>query len=321
MPATEKREVLYHYTSQMGLKGILESRELWASDIRYLNDASEFTHALDLAKAALQQRSESGIPDQERALAIKLLDRTEREKELTSSSEFAASLTADGDLLSQWLSYCSGGGGYAIGFDREKLEANLEQQFFMIVPCEYDRDAQMSRIDRIIDLSMKSYREWIVKTDMIADADEPNLLVKMLAKLGEVSIKGISGVTFWSDLAHLAPIFKHPSFRAEGEWRLLPASMERILKMGLEHMMEEKDFHYEPKPVVPRFREGRHSMVPYVPVSLIADGEERPPVVEIVIGPTRFPDLAKSALQQYIKTLGYDEDVSLKMTNATYRDM
>lgn len=321
MPATERPDVLYHYTSQMGLKGILESGELWASDIRYLNDASEFTHALDLATEALQQRAKSDIPERERVFIIRLLDRTEREKELKSSSEFAASLTADGDLLSQWLSYCSGGGGYAIGFDREKLEVSIEQQFFKIDACEYDREAQMGRIDGIIDSSMNAFREWLSKTDLIDDTDEPKLLAKALAWLAKKSIAGMTGVSFWSELAHLAPVFKHPSFRAEGEWRVMPESGGGIFKRGIEHMMEEKDFHYESKPVVPRFRTGRHSMVPYIPVSLVADGDDRPPIVEIVIGPTRFPDLAKNALQQYIETLRYDEDVSLKMTNATYRDM
>jgi len=34
-------ELLYHYTDSAGLQGILESRTLWATDIRYLNDETE----------------------------------------------------------------------------------------------------------------------------------------------------------------------------------------------------------------------------------------------------------------------------------------
>jgi hypothetical protein len=36
---------LYHYTTIEGLKGILESEEIWATDVDYLNDGSEYVYA------------------------------------------------------------------------------------------------------------------------------------------------------------------------------------------------------------------------------------------------------------------------------------
>lgn len=33
--------VLYHYTSQVGLLGILQKKELWATQIQYLNDCED----------------------------------------------------------------------------------------------------------------------------------------------------------------------------------------------------------------------------------------------------------------------------------------
>jgi hypothetical protein len=38
-------EILYHYTTREGLLGILRSRTVWATSIRFLNDASEYTYA------------------------------------------------------------------------------------------------------------------------------------------------------------------------------------------------------------------------------------------------------------------------------------
>jgi hypothetical protein len=38
---------LYHYTSVDGLLGILRSKRIWATDIRFLNDRSEFFHAME----------------------------------------------------------------------------------------------------------------------------------------------------------------------------------------------------------------------------------------------------------------------------------
>lgn len=48
--------VLYHYTNTGGLEGILESGKLWATDYRYLNDASEVTYAHSLLVEAIEKR-------------------------------------------------------------------------------------------------------------------------------------------------------------------------------------------------------------------------------------------------------------------------
>ena len=38
---------LWHYTSLSGFLGILKDQEIWVTDIRFLNDASELYHFLD----------------------------------------------------------------------------------------------------------------------------------------------------------------------------------------------------------------------------------------------------------------------------------
>jgi hypothetical protein len=40
--------VLYHYTTQQGILGIIRDKEIWASHTQYLNDVREFRHALDV---------------------------------------------------------------------------------------------------------------------------------------------------------------------------------------------------------------------------------------------------------------------------------
>ena len=37
--------VLYHYTSPSGLAGIVERTQLWATDVRFLNDSQELKYA------------------------------------------------------------------------------------------------------------------------------------------------------------------------------------------------------------------------------------------------------------------------------------
>ena len=48
-------EILYHYTSQTGLIGMLNTETIWASKIRYLNDSKEFALALELASDELDE--------------------------------------------------------------------------------------------------------------------------------------------------------------------------------------------------------------------------------------------------------------------------
>src|SRR5215472_4859066 len=46
-------EVLYHYTGQDGLLSIINTAELWATKIQYMNDATEFNIALSMARQIL----------------------------------------------------------------------------------------------------------------------------------------------------------------------------------------------------------------------------------------------------------------------------
>jgi len=47
--------IIYHYTRREGLQGIFNSRALWATSIRYLNDASEFLTAVQVAESVLDE--------------------------------------------------------------------------------------------------------------------------------------------------------------------------------------------------------------------------------------------------------------------------
>jgi hypothetical protein len=48
MNANEK--ILYHNTSIKGHLGIVETKSIWASNILYLNDASEINYSIGLLK-------------------------------------------------------------------------------------------------------------------------------------------------------------------------------------------------------------------------------------------------------------------------------
>lgn len=65
-------EILYHYTTQIGLLGILSKGSLWATKIHYLNDAAEYELAFGLARNLLE-RLARGESDQAKLQKIAIL--------------------------------------------------------------------------------------------------------------------------------------------------------------------------------------------------------------------------------------------------------
>lgn len=184
-------ETLWHYTTQQGLLGILESQSLWATKIHYLNDSSEFSHALKLAVEILDQRIQDGATEQ----LHKLKSFRESIPRIDSVHVCVASFSEDPDVLSQWRAYGGASGGYAIGFVPERLrELGRDQQLFLI-KCKYAETEQSATINHLIDRCLSE-----------PDAD-PDLALKCWY--------------FPARLARLAPVLKNSTFAEEREWRLV----------------------------------------------------------------------------------------------------
>ena len=49
---------LYHYTSQTGLLGIVQKREIWATNLLFLNDSMELNYAIQMLQQAIEKMKE-----------------------------------------------------------------------------------------------------------------------------------------------------------------------------------------------------------------------------------------------------------------------
>jgi hypothetical protein len=103
-------ELLYHYTTQEGLLGIIENRCLRATHSQFLNDLSEYRIIFD----ALQQRIRTERNDSWAVLQSRLL--LVRQMKGIFVSSFSHEMQADS--LTMWRGYSSPTGGHSIGFDR-----------------------------------------------------------------------------------------------------------------------------------------------------------------------------------------------------------
>ena len=131
--------LLYHYTTQRGLLGILGDKKLWATGIRHLNDSTEFEYALKLADEQLGPEKLSSVWG----------GRVNRWLEAVGEP-FVASFSEQRDLLSQWRAYCHDEAGFSIGFEIEALGRISEREEMSLLRCIYDSSEHRNMIRNLL---------------------------------------------------------------------------------------------------------------------------------------------------------------------------
>ena len=184
-------DIIYHYTNETGLKGILESGKLWLTEIGGLNDPSELKHGFDVAIKTLKKMVASGPPES-RIFARDLELIAKRGTIQKAADFFICSFSLCSDDLGQWRAYADNGRGFALGFDAAALESRANLDSF---PLTYDDD-KLAEIDR----------EIVAK-------------VLHLARLPDY--KDDLSIAFMTYVTNAAIYFKHPAYKFEKEYRFL----------------------------------------------------------------------------------------------------
>ncbi|MBF0548531.1 MAG: DUF2971 domain-containing protein [Candidatus Riflebacteria bacterium] len=231
-------DVIYHYTSIGGLLGILDANanpakppqlRLWASNLNFLNDSSEFTLAFDLAVLALETKKK--IP---RKIVEGIKSELEKKKNSPGEQQqfFTCSVTTRSDDLSQWRGY-GGNNGYAIGFKKDELEKYLHDNS---KPFELKKCLYVSHPER-----------W----DQFEEEDPGKTISKRTNKLVNDLIKKTNPKDWQKiidrGIGHLTYI-KERSFKDEDEFRIISTIQFPGDKL--------------------KFREGHSNLIPYVEIEL-----------------------------------------------------
>ena len=127
--------VLYHYTSHKNLRCIVEDRRLRISHVYYMSDASEIKYGAESFKTVVADRQNR---ETNQTLIDFLVELRDWINQLIGLPHyiFVFSLTAKGNLLSQWRAYTpSGEAGVSIGFSKEGLEKIAAQKGFELIEC------------------------------------------------------------------------------------------------------------------------------------------------------------------------------------------
>ena len=185
-------DILYHYTTQAGLLGIVESRTIWASAIVHLNDSSEWTRALGIGV----QEVEDARKNHTHPKALEELGILSRMEGIIGHPFFVLSLSERSDQLSQWRGYGGTHSGFALGFSTQKLGSIASNHSFSLGRCLYDETTQRARMRQLIDSEINE------------------------------RLRGATTPTgFYIDLMRLAPLLKDPGFAEECEWRFVSLPM------------------------------------------------------------------------------------------------
>lgn len=198
--------LVYHYTRMPALKGILTTRSLWATDLRYLNDTAEYSYGVGMFSQELDR-----LREERRLVDSMCIDELAALKHMITESApgpiYVTCFTAaGGDQLSQWRGY-SAGGGVALGFDPHELAARGQELGFRLMPCIYKEADQRAEI--------RMYLEHCCQV-MVGNRSRPR----------DRSVYGILGggtftQDFWPKFRELAPRLKAPGFIEEQEVRLV----------------------------------------------------------------------------------------------------
>ncbi len=278
-------DYLYHYTSIEGFKGIIDSKEVWATAAHCLfSDPTEITIAKEITLKMLEKRkkdfSKRGIYD----IWLEAIENWVKMKKDT----FIFSLSEKEDLLSQWRAYCPKG-GVSIGFSFPKISGNTQNHSIQsgsspnyhvhekfLYKCIYSEQKQKDKINEMFDL----------------------FLSKKYLGITPDFFKG----PIWNAIRFFSYSFKHKSFEEEQEWRLCC-------------------FPY-PDGGQLKYRVKDSILIPYIPF-LTTDSNGHSIIKTIKIGPSRDKENLKTNILSYLTTSGYKPgyDINVSVTETPYQNL
>ncbi|HEY1159145.1 MAG TPA: DUF2971 domain-containing protein [Terracidiphilus sp.] len=295
--------LLYHYTTQEGLLGIIEKQEFWATDVRFLNDMEEFEAGIKIALRMSEQASAEAGEDGRKTVAYfeNVLRFSFSERPIYSIS-FAGPLKKDetlfasiddpGDRLNMWRGYSGRGIAYSIGLSRDGWATNIdgvdlqECSYLQETKEEYLTEA-LNKFGELLNACYTIGKEALREGASIEDANE-NLRQHLDSKLDEII----------PDVKAQIAACKHESFWEEREWRLTVAP--------------------EPNGGGVFYTSGRFGITPRVRVHLRGtDGLL--PIKRVVVGPCPHIRDAMKSLRGLLIRNGYS-NLQLSASQIPYRN-
>jgi hypothetical protein len=269
------KQPVYHYTTGAAAAAILDQATLRATNILYLDDGREMQHSVDYFRRAMaaRERDHPGRISVEMNQLIE--DYLSRVGGTVPPDIWIVTFVAGRDSAGRWQSLADHGHGVALGLNAAGLTRAAEAGGALLAPCCYDDEAKLATMTRGLDVLERLYERRLHHTRGKPDAAGlVRYVVRELALFGALMKQ--------SDMAH------------EQEWRLILCNPSQTA-VGARRIMAHAGPDYTSL---------------YIDIDL-ADANDRLPVHEVMIGPSRFQQMTERAFRTLLYKHGYEQaDVS-----------
>jgi hypothetical protein len=304
---------LWHYTTAKGLDGMISNNSIWASDVRYMNDASELSYAASLIGEEIANATRS-IGDSRLQPGLENIQKFNI-FEYAGFSPFCACFCEKGDLLSQWRGYAAGQIGYSLGLE-------LGDSFILDLPRNtilrkvvYNEDEQRSWTRRITE-------SWLNGMSTLLDSEDGITITDLFPYPAIWTLQ--------EALVEQYLCFKHPGFSEEQEWRLIKlidirAELDLVVRRQSEARLEQlggtlaqQGIKIPPLPpsrpqtsaggIEIEFRQSSLGFIPYIELSLKHSAgvfAGKLPLGHVKQGPTSNVALSLESLVMFLRSHGF----------------
>jgi hypothetical protein len=275
-------DLLWHYTSLDAFLSIAETKQLRATSLYYLNDASEGALGPTiLRRRALEASAKATGADKE------FLEELVRWLDLwpVAIGVYVLCFSVTRDDLSQWRGYTPHGRGLALGIDVLELNKRARElgPGWLLQNCIYDPICQQAIMDGLLD-------------DLRGAAAAAAPRIQPRRRFTEVARLKLEVI------AQTWAIMKDKSFDKEREVRLVsPLIMQNDRAV--------------------KFRPGRTTIVPYIEVPLIGKDGGLTPEISIIVGPGPSQRLTHDAVAQVMSRHPIARAVNFYCSPIPYREL
>lgn len=282
----------YHYCSLEAFLKIVESKEIWLTNIFCMNDSAEHYWLRDIAKTELDRwsrlKGKGQDHDRENLVNEFLTEKLFSKDDQTDLYCFCVS--ESGDSLGQWRGYGDDGRGVAIGFSCKFLNdaARKKCRGLRFASVIYDRSQQKRIVKNILGNATRDD----------GDTCESSAPAEWLEQLPAWMAQ--SGIWSW------AAQCKNDFFSEERELRLIyDASLDTAFTLGQ-----------------PKYRSRGGTIVPYyaLPLKPLPEMGEPAVIYEVVLGPKCNQEFNEPLVKSILSGHGYDvQFLNVWRSEGTYR--
>lgn len=254
---------MYYYTSTDTMKKILNGKNLYATNLGYVNDAREYVNGLRAIRKVLESDSSCSSYDVDEVINEEMISQyANREKDINF---YSISFCVQNDLLSQWTTY-SKESGVSI-----EMEFDLQKEIVLWMPAASSAGEDDTKIE------VKPIK--IVYCPVCQGEKENGTCNKEIRKLLGIQA-GMSEAELKPKVWWASAFIKQKEFSHEQEYRIAFRSMD-----------------IAPAPRID-YRTDNHVIKPYLDVRC----ENGWPITSIMIGPGANQDLVYQSVRFFLNT-------------------